>query len=104
MAAGKKTGGRGSGTPNKPKPHVELNLDLPEDYGPEEFLDAIMRNPKATPYMRAKAAKDLMPYKHPTLQLIQKTSKEEVNVTITDKTDLARRLAFILKEGVPKKD
>jgi hypothetical protein len=42
MAAGKKTGGRKAGTPNKATIDVsnELDLDLPENYGPEDYLDA----------------------------------------------------------------
>jgi hypothetical protein len=114
MAQGRKTGGRKKGTPNKrtQAEHVGgddlgVKLDLPTEYGPAEYLDAMMRCPDLSVHARAKAAKDLMPYKHPSLQSIAHTGDKDKPIAIVDQSnmiDIARRIAFVLHQGLRAKE
>ena len=108
MAKGKKTGGRQKGTPNKSTvkaiEDMATMLDLNPDANPVEFLLAIMRCPDLQLLTRMKAAKDVLPYVLPSLQSIAHTGDKDSPVAVDmNMTDAARRIAFVLEQGLRRK-
>jgi hypothetical protein len=111
MAKGKKTGGRQKGTPNKSTvkaiEDMAIMLDLNPDANPVEFLLAIMRCPDLQLLTRMKAAKDVLPYVLPSLQSIAHTGDKDKPIAIVDQfnmIDIARRIAFVLHQGLRAKE
>ena len=98
MAAGKKTGGRRRGTPNRiTAAHVaEIAASgvLPLDYMLE-----VMRDPDAEYARRDYMAKAAAPYVHSQLKAIEHTGKDGGPIQMYDNRDLARRIALTLAQG-----
>ena len=76
MAAGKKTGGRQKGTPNKTNAAREAEIKS-SGLTPLDYMLSVLRNTDATPEQRQWAANAAARYCHPAMSSI------EANVAVT---------------------
>jgi len=84
MAAGKKTGGRRKGTPNKANAAKAAEIAASGET-PMDYMLGVMRDPSKEHAIRLDAAKAVAPYVHPKLANIEHTGKDggPIAVTIT---------------------
>lgn len=111
MAAGRKTGGRTRGTPNKAtsrkKEARETAASLIEDAIPEAFkgaahdyLIAVYKDTRNEQGIRVAAAKAALPYEKPRLASVEHTGKDGGPIeTTTDNRSLSRAILAILSEA-----
>ena len=73
---------------------------------PLDFMLSVVRDEDEDRPVRMKAAADAAPYVHPKLQAIQHTGKDGGPIETADisGTELARKVAFILTQGVKKNE
>jgi hypothetical protein len=90
MAAGRKTGGRAKGTPNRLTAQREAEFKA-SGLVPLDYMLAIMRDETAALERRDDMAKAAAPYVHPKLAAV------DVNAQLNG------RLTFTVVSGVPRK-
>lgn len=100
MAAGRKTGGRTKGTPNKSNmvrlAELEAGGELPRDY-----MLRVMRDKTVDHDRRDRMAVAVAPYIHNKLAAIEHTGKDgEALVPKHDNRQLARAILVALEAGV----
>lgn len=89
MAAGKKTGGRSKGTPNKANAAKAAEIAATGET-PLEYMLRVMRDPSADHPRRDSAAKDAAPYVHNRLSSIEHGGKDGKAIAITISKDDAK--------------
>ncbi|MEX2739930.1 hypothetical protein AB3480_00525 [Rhizobium mongolense] len=87
MAAGKKTGGRKKGTPNRATARREREI-AKSGVTPLEYMLKVMRNPKADNARRDDMAKAAAPYVHPKLASMQHTGRNGGPIQSVDLTNM----------------
>jgi hypothetical protein len=108
MAAGKKTGGRRKGTPNKRTAKREEAVDqaailiggvIPDAFQGDAhaFLIAVYKDPRQEARARQDAAKAALPYEKPRLAAMTLASDPENPVVVRTELEVGRRLAFVLE-------
>lgn len=75
MAAGRKTGGRVKGVPNKATAAKVKEIQA-TGLAPLDYMLAVMRDTGAEPSRRDEMAKAAAPYVHPKLAAIEHTGKD----------------------------
>ena len=75
MAAGRKTGGRVKGVPNKATAAKVKEIQA-TGLAPLDYMLAVMRDTRAEPSRRDEMAKAAAPYVHPKLAAIEHTGKD----------------------------
>lgn len=88
MAAGKKTGGRQKGTPNRATAKREREV-AKSGLTPLEYMLKVIRNPKADASRRDDMAKAAAPYVHPKLAAVQHTGPRGGPIQTVDLTKLS---------------
>lgn len=88
MAAGKKTGGRKKGSPNKAKSKLAAKIEIMEAAAvagetPLDYMLRVMRDPKTEHDRRDRLAGMVAPYVHPRLTSIGGTPNQPVEVVIS---------------------
>jgi hypothetical protein len=101
MAAGKKTGGRQKGTPNRAT--AALAAEIAESgLTPLAYMLSVMGDQSTEPATRLKAAIEAAPYVHPKLSAIQHTGAEggPIEMDIPPPRQLAATLlAWVYEES-----
>jgi hypothetical protein len=104
MAAGKKTGGRTKGTPNKATAakaeEIAASGETPLDY-----MLRVMRDPKELHPRRDDMAKACAPYVHPKLAAVTHAGDQDNPIQVEGSLsahELPRRLAFILTQAAER--
>lgn len=100
-AKGHRFGGRQKGTPNKASAKKAAAI-AKTGVTPLDFLLKVMRNTKLPMEERLMAAKSAAPYVHPKLQSIVHQNPDGSNLVpdALDGTEVARRVAFLLAQGL----
>lgn len=75
MAAGKKTGGRAKGVPNKASSAKAASVEA-SGLSPLDYMLTVLRNDKNPQDIRLDAAHKAAPYVHPKLANIEHTGKD----------------------------
>ena len=98
---GRKFGGRQKGTPNKATAARVAEIAATGET-PLAFMLRVMRDESKEFAVRLDAAKGAAPYVHPKLATIEHTGKDGGPIETADVSDneFARRLAFILEQGL----
>ena len=104
--AGKKTGGRVAGTPNKRKRQAvvaeaiaRVGETIPDAFAGDAhaLLIATYKNPNLDLHVRLEAAKAALPYEKPRLQAVTLANEGGEPVKERSELDIGRRLAFVLE-------
>lgn len=82
MAAGKKTGGRSRGTPNKASAAKAAEVSA-SGLAPLDYMLAVMRDETVSADRRDDMAKAAAPYVHPKLAAVEHTGKDGAPVAVT---------------------
>lgn len=104
MAAGKKTGGRKKGSPNKVKSKLAAKVEVMEAAAaagetPLDYMIRVMRDPTVDHRRRDAMAGQAAPYVHAKLASVTVAGDQDkpLNVVSTQSTaETARRIAFAL--------
>lgn len=86
MAAGKKTGGRTAGTPNRASAE-QAQAVAASGLTPLEYMLQVMRDPDALVDRRDDMAKASAPYVHPKLAAVEHTGKNGGPILLSQITD-----------------
>src|SRR6266446_4554746 len=106
MAAGKKTGGRVAGTPNKRKRQAviaeaiaRVGETIPDAFAGDAhaLLIATYKNPNLDLHVRLEAAKAALPYEKPRLQAVTLANEGGEPPKMRSELEIGRRLAFVLE-------
>ena len=81
MAAGKKTGGRAKGVPNKATPEKAAKVEA-SGLTPLDYMLTVMRDESNPADMRLDAAHKAAPYVHPKLASVEHTGKDGGPMTL----------------------
>jgi hypothetical protein len=106
MAAGKKTGGRVAGTPNKRKRQAvvaeaiaRVGETIPDAFAGDAhaLLIATYKNPNLDLHVRLDAAKAALPYEKPRLQTVTLANEGGEPLKVRSELEIGRRLMFVLE-------
>ena len=104
--AGKKTGGRVAGTPNKRKRQAvvaeaiaRVGETIPNAFAGDAhaFLVAVYKDPRQDLHTRLDAAKAALPYEKPRLQAVTLANEGAEPLKMRSELEIGRRLAFVLE-------
>ena len=104
--AGKKTGGRVAGTPNKRKRQAvvaeaiaRVGETIPDAFAGDAhaLLIAIYKNPNLDLHVRLQAAKAALPYEKPRLQAVTLANQGAEPLKMRSELEIGRCLAFVLE-------
>jgi hypothetical protein len=106
MAAGKKTGGRVAGTPNKRKRQAvvaeaiaRVGETIPDAFAGDAYalLVAVYKDPRQDLHTRLDAAKAALPYEKPRLQAVTLANEGGEPLKVRSELELGRRLCYVLE-------
>lgn len=100
MAAGKKTGGRTAGTPNKAT-KVREEIIAASGLSPLEYMLDVLRNPLSDAAQRMDAAKAAAPYVHPKLSAVEHSGEIDHHVHDDARAVIAGLLSELAGAGTP---
>src|SRR6266478_401214 len=104
--AGKKTGGRVAGTPNKRKRQAvvaeaiaQVGETIPNAFAGDAhaLLVAVYKDPRQDLHTRLDAAKAALPYEKPRLQAVTLANEGGEPLKMRSELEIGRRLAFVLE-------
>lgn len=96
MAAGKKTGGRTKGTPNKLTVQLQAEIAASGET-PKDYMLRVMRDPTVDHARRDAMAKAVAPFCHPHLQAVQHTGKDGGPIELVTKGQRDAAVAAALR-------
>jgi hypothetical protein len=96
-----KTGGRKKGSKNKLPIAVQADIRRDAPVKPLEYMLNVLADPDADQGRKDDMAKAAAPYVHPRLQAtqIQEVPAPVTPATLANNLDLARRIAYALRQG-----